>query len=113
MAKPGRIGRYQLLRPWQFETMGIARPHELPKRQRVGALAVKVGMTQEWNEHGARVPLTVLWIDECEVRARPGDRRPATMVPRRRLPRDRSIAPAAVTLIAFIHLLPRPPTTLA
>ena len=74
MAKPGRIGRYQLLRPWQFETMGIARPHELPKRQRVGALAVKVGMTQEWNEHGARVPLTVLWIDECEVRARPGDR---------------------------------------
>ena len=78
MAKPGRIGRYQLLRPWQFDEMGIARPHELPKRQRVGALAVKVGMTQEWNEHGARVPLTVLWIDECEVRARPGDRRPAT-----------------------------------
>jgi len=24
-------------------------------------------MTQDWDEHGARVPLTVLWIDDCQV----------------------------------------------
>lgn len=34
---------------------------------RSGALAVKVGMTQEWDHWGARIPLTVLWMDECQV----------------------------------------------
>ncbi|KAG2489376.1 hypothetical protein HYH03_012206 [Edaphochlamys debaryana] len=34
---------------------------------RVGCIATKAGMTQEWDEHGVRVPLTVLWIDECQV----------------------------------------------
>jgi len=24
-------------------------------------------MTQEWDEHGVRVPLTVLWVDDCQV----------------------------------------------
>ncbi|PNH08117.1 50S ribosomal protein L3-2, chloroplastic [Tetrabaena socialis] len=33
---------------------------------RVGCIATKAGMTQEWDEHGVRVPLTVLWIDECQ-----------------------------------------------
>lgn len=42
----------------------------LPTSRRVGCIAVKAGMTQEWDEHGARVPLTVLWVDECQVRAR-------------------------------------------
>jgi hypothetical protein len=36
--------------------------------QRVGCIAYKAGMTQEWDEHGARVPLTVLWVDDCQVR---------------------------------------------
>jgi hypothetical protein len=36
---------------------------------RVGCIATKAGMTQEWDEHGVRVPLTVLWVDECQVRA--------------------------------------------
>jgi hypothetical protein len=43
-----------------------ARPMQLDSR-RAGLLAVKAGMTQEWDEWGARVPLTVLWIDDCEV----------------------------------------------
>ena len=30
-------------------------------------IAVKVGMTQEWDDWGQRWPLTVLWIDDCEV----------------------------------------------
>ncbi|GFR48051.1 hypothetical protein Agub_g9885 [Astrephomene gubernaculifera] len=34
---------------------------------RVGCIATKAGMTQEWDEHGVRIPLTVLWIDECQV----------------------------------------------
>ena len=35
--------------------------------RRTGAVAVKVGMTQDWDQWGVRVPLTVLWIDECQV----------------------------------------------
>jgi large subunit ribosomal protein L3 len=35
--------------------------------QRVGCIAYKAGMTQDWDEHGVRVPLTVLWIDDCQV----------------------------------------------
>ena len=35
--------------------------------KRTGVIAVKVGMTQDYDTWGARVPLTVLWIDECEV----------------------------------------------
>jgi large subunit ribosomal protein L3 len=42
-------------RPMQFES------------RRAGAIAVKAGMMQDWDEYGARVPLTVLWIDECAV----------------------------------------------
>lgn len=42
-------------RPMQFES------------RRAGVIAVKAGMMQDWDEYGARVPLTVLWIDECTV----------------------------------------------
>lgn len=36
---------------------------------RTGVLAVKVGMTQDWDSHGAVLPLTMLWIDDCVVSA--------------------------------------------
>jgi hypothetical protein len=39
-----------------------------PESLRVGCIAYKAGMTQEWDEHGVRVPLTVLWVDDCQVR---------------------------------------------
>jgi large subunit ribosomal protein L3 len=35
---------------------------------RVGLLAVKCGMTCEWDAWGQRVPLTVVWLDDCQVR---------------------------------------------
>lgn len=38
--------------------------------RRAGLIAIKAAMTQEWDEWGARVPLTVLWVDDCEVRVR-------------------------------------------
>ena len=68
MAKPGNIKEHALLKDWMFEEMGIAKPGSEPRRRRSGAIAVKCGMTAEWNEHGVRVPLTVLWIDDCRVR---------------------------------------------
>ena len=52
--------------------------------RRSGIIAVKAGMTQEWDEYGVRVPLTILWIDDCQVRCyslRPPQLRPAHFPP--------------------------------
>lgn len=44
-----------------------------PATRRPGVLAVKAGMTHEWDEWGVHVPLTVLWVDECQVRSSRAD----------------------------------------
>ena len=68
LAKPGRIKPNALLQPHHFEELGITRPGDREVKRRTGLIAVKCGMTREWNEHGVAVPLTVLWVDDCQVR---------------------------------------------
>ena len=67
LAKPGRIKVNALLQPQHFEELGIVKPGDVEIKKRTGLLAIKCGMTREWNEHGVAVPLTVLWIDDCQV----------------------------------------------
>jgi len=44
------------------------RPRGFPKsHRRVGAVAMKCGMTREWDTNGVAIPLTVLWLDENRV----------------------------------------------
>ena len=99
LAKPGRIKEYALFKDHHFDELGIPRPGSERRRRRVGLVAVKCGMTREWNEHGVSVPLTVLWVDDCEVRT---PRRRARIPPRRRLSARPSPAAPSVPLARAI-----------
>lgn len=47
-----------------------SQPESLPftsSSRRTGVIAVKVGMTQAWDTWSMRIPLTVLWLDSCQV----------------------------------------------
>jgi large subunit ribosomal protein L3 len=43
-------------RPWGAES------------KRTGVLGIKCGMTAEWTSWGERLPLTVVWLDDCQAR---------------------------------------------
>lgn len=51
------VGTQQQLEPLQM-TQGS---------RRTGVIAVKVGMTQAWDKWSMRIPLTILWLDNCQV----------------------------------------------
>ena len=109
--KPGVIREHALLRPHHFEEMGVVRPADVPKRTRTGVLAIKCGMTREWNEHGVSVPLTVLWIDDCQVRAGPIRTR-RRHHPRPRRPRDPPLhPPRAIVDPTTVTLASRAPSS--
>ena len=63
---PGADGRaFGLIPPPDPSTRkreGFPREH-----RRCGAVAMKCGMTREWDANGVGVPLTVLWLDENRV----------------------------------------------
>ena len=63
----GKVSAAAKQRIPQLEVQPLAPRTMAPTSRRVGCIAVKAGMTQEWDEWGVRVPLTVLFVDDCQV----------------------------------------------
>ena len=82
---PAEINAIVRKRQAEQPTIPDYRPPPLEAREisqrsrRVGCIAVKAGMTQDWDENGARVPLTILFVDDCQVCNDPVPMRPCMM----------------------------------
>lgn len=63
----GALAQPAVDREPQRQSDGHAPAPVMPAERRSGLIAVKVGMTQDWDHWGVRTPLTVLWVDDCQV----------------------------------------------
>lgn len=68
----GKMYVQSAARPTADEPTAVLKQHSVDashhrRPRRAGIVAVKAGMTQEWDHWGVRIPLTVLWVDECQV----------------------------------------------
>jgi len=68
IAESGRRALSASARAEFAEVQQVEQRAPTPTSKRTGVLAVKAGMTCDWDENGRRYPLTVLWIDDCQVR---------------------------------------------
>ena len=79
-AQPEAPRRPAELKPWQLPRNPkpvVLPPEALPPlkprtwgadSKRTGVLGIKCGMTAEWTAWGERLPLTVIWLDDCQAR---------------------------------------------
>ena len=74
------VSRWAELKPWERPRNPkpvVLPPEALPplkprtwgaNSKRTGVLGIKCGMTAEWTAWGERLPITVLWLDDCQAR---------------------------------------------
>ena len=77
---PRRSTKAAELKPWEMPRNPkpvVLPPEALPplkprtwgaESKRTGVLGIKCGMTAEWTAWGERLPITVLWLDDCQAR---------------------------------------------